>query len=95
MTKIALSAWKEFGVPITGVMDVTASGEMGEIAHDAPSLEIIRSPEFKHTDVDVPGIVPSGGLTRIARAYAKIIDQANKLDLKALQPSAGGMQGNQ
>jgi hypothetical protein len=93
LTNIALSAWKEFGVPLTGVMDVTASGEMSQIAHDAPSLEIIRSPEFKHTDVDVPGIVPAVGLTRIARAYAKIIDQANKLDLKDLQPSGTAGQG--
>jgi hypothetical protein len=83
---ITLNSWREFGVGVTGVMDKVASGEMGQIAHDAPSLEIIRSPEFKHTDVDVPEIVPAVGLTRIARAYAKIIDQANKLDLKALQP---------
>jgi hypothetical protein len=95
LMKIALSAWREFGVPLTGVMDVTASGEMGQIAHDAPSLEIIRSPEFKHTDVDIPEIVPSNGLTRIARAYAKIIDQANKLDISSLQPSAGGTVGPQ
>jgi Peptidase family M28 len=99
LMNLSLAAWREFGVGITGVMDKVASGEMSQVAHDAPSLEIIRSPEFKHTDVDVPEIVPTVGLTKIARAYAKIIDGANTLDMKQLQPVASGapseIQGSQ
>jgi hypothetical protein len=44
----------------------------------------IRSPENKHTDADIPEYVPAVGLEAVGRAYAKIIDEANKLDIKAL-----------
>jgi hypothetical protein len=96
LANIALATRNGFGVPLTGVADVIASGEMGQIAHHASSMEINRSPEFNHTDMDVPGILPTAGLTRIARGCAKIIDQVNNLDMKQLQrgPPAG-MQGNQ
>jgi hypothetical protein len=77
-------------------MDPTAAGEMGAIFKLTPSLQLIRSPENKHTNADIPEYVPAAGLEAVGRAYAKIIDQANKLDLKALsaatpaRTSAGG-----
>jgi hypothetical protein len=46
----------------------------------------IRSPEAKHTDADIPEFVPAVGLEAVGRAYAKIIDEVNKLDRKALLP---------
>jgi hypothetical protein len=33
---------------------------------------------------DIPEYVPAAGLEAVGRAYAKIIDEANKLDLRAL-----------
>jgi hypothetical protein len=65
-------------------MDPTATGEMGAIFRLTPSLQLIRSPESKHTDADIPEYVPAAGLEAVGRAYAKIIDEANKLDRKAL-----------
>ena len=65
-------------------MDPTATGEMGAIFRLTPSLQLIRSPENKHTDADIPEYVPAAGLEAVGRAYAKIIDEANKLDIKAL-----------
>jgi peptidase M28-like protein len=86
LTDLVLDAYKTFGVGVVGDMDPTATGEMGAIFRLAPSLQLIRSPESKHTDADVPEYVPAVGLEAVGRAYAKIIDEANKLDLRALKP---------
>ena len=85
---ITLSAFKEFGVGIVAEMDTSATGDMGHIDRDAPSLQVIDSPEIKHTDADIAERVPEVGLAAVARAYAKIIDEVNKLDRKDLQPGS-------
>lgn len=56
------------------------------LRRDLPSVQIIRSPEIKHTDQDIPAWVPEAGLEVVARAYARIIDDVNELDREALQP---------
>ena len=89
MVDIVLNAYRTFGVNIVGDMDPGASGEMGAIARVAPSIQLIHSPEVKHTDHDVPEIVPAVGLEAAGRAYAKIIDEINKESLAALKPAAG------
>ena len=43
-------------------MDPDSSGEMGIVARDAPSIQVIRSPVTKHTDSDMLGTVPALGL---------------------------------
>ena len=69
---------------------------MGAIFRLTPSFQLIRSPENKHTDADIPEYVPAAGLEAVGRSYAKIIDEANKLDRKELgaaatvKSSAGG-----
>jgi hypothetical protein len=87
---LALDAYRTFGVGIVGPMHPSASGEIGQIDEEAPSIQLIRSPEHKHTDLDIPELVPSAGLESVARAYAKIIDGVNRLNLAELQPSTGG-----
>jgi len=87
---ITIAAYRTFGVNIVGDMDPSASGEMGAIARLTPSIQLIHSPEIKHTDHDVPAIVPAVGLEAVGRAYAKIIDEANKETLAALKPGASG-----
>ena len=69
-------------------MDPNASGDMGVVAKDLPSIQIIRSPVTKHTDDDKPEWVPAAGLEAVARRYARIIDEVNKLDRKDLVPAA-------
>jgi len=83
---LTLDAYRSFGVGVIGDMDPSATGEMGAIARLAPSVQIIRSPENKHTDADIRPFVPGAGLEAVARAYAKIIDEVNKLDRKDLLP---------
>jgi hypothetical protein len=88
LTDIVLGAYQKFGVNVVADMDPSASGEMGAIATLAPSIQIIHSPEIKHTDHDVPEGVPAPGLEAIGRAYAKIIDEVNRLDRTAVLPAA-------
>ena len=82
-----LAAYKTFGVTIYEDMDTTTTGDMSHIDRDAPSVQLIESPLFYHTDRDNPDYVPAPGLESIARAYAKIIDEANTLERAALMPT--------
>ncbi len=84
---MTLDAYRTFGVSLIGEMDGRATGEMMSIDKAAPSVQLIRSPEHKHTDGDIPALVPAAGLEAVARAFAKIIDEVNTLDLAALQPA--------
>ena len=91
LVDIVLDAYRTFGVGIVGDMDPGASGEMGAIARLTPSVQLIHSPEIKHTDQDIPEIVPAVGLESVGRAFAKIIAETNKIDLAALKaPAAAG-----
>jgi hypothetical protein len=85
---VALKSFSRFNVGITADMDDGASGEMGAVARDAPSIQVITSPEVKHTEQDTAEWVPAVGLEQIARAYAKIIDDVNKLDRKDILPAS-------
>ena len=64
-------------------------GRDGQIDMIAPSMQLIRSPEHKHTDQDIPEFVPAVGLEAVGRAFAKIIDEVNKLDRKDILAPAG------
>jgi hypothetical protein len=84
----ALNAYKQFGVTIYDTMDPTTTGDMSAIDRDVPSIQLIESPVYYHTDHDTVAVVPAAGLEAVARAYAKIIDQVNKLDRSSLMPTA-------
>ena len=75
---IALESFARFDVGLTGDMDTGASGEIGQVARDAPSIQVITSPEPKHTEQDTEEWVPAAGLEQVGRAYARIIDEVNK-----------------
>ncbi|MBI3491908.1 MAG: M28 family peptidase, partial [Acidobacteria bacterium] len=81
-----LKSYATFGVGLIADMDPNASGDMGIVANDVPSMQIIRSPVNKHTDDDVPEWVPAAGLEAIARAFARVIDEVNKFDRRDLMP---------
>ena len=86
LVDLVLDAYRTFGVAVWDRMEDRAAGEMGSVARDLPSVQIIRSPEIKHTDQDIPEWVPAAGLEAVARAYARIIDDVNQLDRAALLP---------
>jgi hypothetical protein len=86
LTDLTLDAYRTLGGGVIGDMDPSATGEMGASARLAPSIQLIRSPESKHTDADIRAFVPAAGLEAVGRAYAMIIDGANKLERQDLLP---------
>ncbi len=82
-----LATFRRFNVGVTADMDPGASGEMGSMARDVPTLQVITSPEIKHTEQDTPEWVPTSGLEQITRAYARIIDEVNTLTRAQLMPA--------
>lgn len=89
LMKIAVQSFARFNVGIIADMDDGASGEMGQVARDAPSIQVISSPEVKHTEQDTAEWVPAAGLEQVTRAYARIFDEMNKLDRSAILPVKG------
>lgn len=83
---IVTDSFNRFNVGVTADMDPGASGEMGRMARLVPSMQVITSPEIKHTEQDTPEWVPAVGLEQIARAYAKIIDGLGELDRDEIAP---------
>lgn len=84
LASLVLDAYKTFGVSVLEGMEPGASGDMGPIGRAVPSIQLITSPVYYHSDHDRASDVPEAGLERVARAYAKIVDQVNTLDKAAL-----------
>lgn len=84
---IALQSFARFNVGLTADMDTGASGEIGQVARDVSSMQVITSPEPKHTEEDTEEWVPAAGLEQVGRAYARIIDEINKLPRRDLMPA--------
>jgi hypothetical protein len=82
LASIALNDWKMFGVTIYDTMEPYASGDAYWVEVDSPFVQMIESPAFYHTNM--PEVVPAAGLEAVARSYAKIIDDVNKVDRKDL-----------
>ena len=87
LLSVILDSFQRFNVGVTADMEPGASGEMGSLARDIPTMQVITSPEIKHTEQDTPDWVPAVGLEQIGRAYAKIIDGVNQLDRNQLLPA--------
>ena len=90
LAAVVLDAYRTFGVAVYHEMEPNASGDMGHVSKDAPSIQLIESPNFYHSDHDRPEVVPSAGLEAVARAFAKIVDQVNRIDRKDIVPAARG-----
>jgi Zn-dependent M28 family amino/carboxypeptidase len=86
LATIALSAFRLFGVTIYDTMDPSTTADMAVMDRDVPSIQLIESAVYYHTDHDTVAVVPAPGLAAVARAYAKIIDQVNALPMSAMMP---------
>jgi peptidase M28-like protein len=82
---LVLDAYRTFGVSVLEGMEPGASGDMGPIGRVVPSIQLITSPYYYHSDHDRASDVPEAGLERVARAYARIIDQSSAMDRAALK----------
>jgi hypothetical protein len=85
LEQIVLGAYETFGVPIYDRGERGAAGEIGRIQNLAPSMQLIDTGLYWHSDRETPDIIPASGLAATTRAYAKIIADINGVDLKDLQ----------
>jgi hypothetical protein len=84
LEQIAVKAYDTFGVATYAEPEPAAGGEMGPYYQLAPSLQLIEGNLHWHSDLEANGDVPPTGLAASTRAYAKIIADVNKLNLKDL-----------
>jgi len=84
LAQILVENFRLFGVALYELPSTRfgVAGDLVKLVDDAPGIEVIESNAFYHSDEDKPAVVPAPGLESITRAYAKIIDDINKLDLK-------------
>jgi peptidase M28-like protein len=92
LAAIAAAAFREFGVPLWDEPSpAPPAGDLGPFAGFLPGV-VIQSNDFMymHTSGDSPANVPPTGLEAATRAYARIIDEVNKMPLsdqqRPLQP---------
>ena len=96
LEKITRNAFKEFGLPMEFDQNpAPPAGDGGVFFTFIPTIGAGEYHSYFHTDWETPEVVPWTGLQAAARAYAKVIDEVNKLPLSALQrppetPRRGG-----
>lgn len=81
---IVAKTFADYGIALYSRPEGRPGGELGQVFTDAPSFHIIDHTVY-HTDMDTLQAVPAYGLEQSARAFAKIVDEANKLDLGQLR----------
>jgi len=81
---IVASSFNTFGIAIYSRPETRPGGELGVVYMDAPSVHIIDHTIY-HTDLDRPELVPEPGLEAAVRAFAKIVDEVNLVDMSALR----------
>ncbi len=83
---IAVNAFREFGASM--YLDPNPrppAGDLGAFFRGVPGVATSEFYHYSHTDQETPDTVPWTGLEATTRAYARIIDDVNKLDLSELQ----------
>ena len=89
LRSVAAKDFDEFGVVRFLEPNRTGFGENGTIYKFAPSLQVTDIGVFNHSDRETVDLVPATGLAAVTRAYAKIIDEVNGIDLKDIVGSSG------
>ena len=85
LLEIANRVFDGFGIP-RWAQTGGPRGEISRISTLAPSVNLMHAGVLLHTNAETDEAIPAAGLAATARAYAKIIDEVNQLDLSALVP---------
>jgi hypothetical protein len=86
LEKITADAFREFGAPLyVDPNDRPPAGDLGPFWRFLPGVASSEFYHYFHTDQETPEVVPWTGLEATTRAYAKIIDEVNKLPFSALE----------
>ena len=83
---IAVNAFRDFGASMN--LDPNPrppAGDLGALFRGVPGVATSEFYHYFHTDKETADTVPWTGLEATTRAYAKIIDEVNKLPLSELQ----------
>ncbi len=89
LTRMARDAFHEFGLPIwSEPSDTPPGGDVGPFVGFLPGV-VVQSNDFvyMHTTGDTPDNVAWSGLEAATRAYARIVDEVNKIPLADLRGS--------
>ena len=84
LQQIAEGAYDTFGVSLLSAEAGRPIGEIGQIYELAPSLQLIDSGEYFHSDHETAATVPADGIEAVTRAFAQIVDEVDGLDLTEL-----------
>jgi len=74
-----------FGVPRWTRMN-GLGGEIGRIDTVVPSVNVMHAGVLLHTNAETAEAIPAVGLAATTRAYARIIDEVNRVELSTLLP---------
>jgi hypothetical protein len=86
LQELAINAFREFGVSTYAEPEqAPPPGDLGRFFRFVPGVDAGDFNMYFHTDQETPETVPWTGLEASTRAYARIIDGVNGLDLKDLQ----------
>ena len=86
LQKIASAAFKLFGATMDLYPNPTPpASDMSSFFRFLPGIDTGEYHHYFHTDQETPQTVPWTGLEASTRAYAKIIDEVNKLPLSTFQ----------
>jgi len=88
LEQIALGAYRTFGVPIYDRGERTAAGEIGRIQNLAPSIQLIDTGLYWHSDHETPDMIPADALGAVTRAFAKIVADVDGVPIGELQRAA-------
>jgi hypothetical protein len=84
---IVRDSFAAFGVP-THLEQGGSAGQLRPVQWDAPSFYLHNKGVYYHSSADTPAIVPAQGLRTATQAFARIVDEVNKLELKDLRSPA-------
>jgi hypothetical protein len=85
LAAISMAALDEFGVATYPRMSATPAGEIGRYFRLAPAVQFMSSGFVWHSDQETDDTISAAGLAAVTRAYAKIMADTNKLELKDLR----------
>jgi hypothetical protein len=87
LADIVVKAMDAFGVPSFAQSVPSPPGEIGRYYQNAPSVEIINTNFFWHSDHETPETISTTGLAAVTRTYAKVIADTDSIGLKELRAS--------
>ncbi len=86
LQNIAIKAFQEFGVPTYAEPNrLPPGGDLGRFWWFLPGVATSDFHHYFHLDGETPETVPWTGLEATTRAYARVIDEVNRHELKVFQ----------